>query len=311
MRHVPVLLKQSVDGLNIKSNGIYIDGTLGRAGHAYEIVKRLDKGQLVAIDRDEEALREAKHILSDFENKIIFIHGDFKDVATQLVNEGIQNVDGMIFDLGVSSPQLDDARRGFSYMQDANLDMRMDRSQSLTAFDIINNLQEEQLKKILFMYGEERYAKAITKAIVKRRNIEPVQTTFELNDIIISAIPAVARREAQHPSKRTFQALRIAVNDELASLESMLDKVPALLKPGGRICVISFHSLEDRIVKRTLKTYTQGCICPKDIPVCVCGVKPSMKLITRKPLVADDEQVRHNPRARSAKLRIAERLRDY
>jgi 16S rRNA (cytosine1402-N4)-methyltransferase len=308
MEHTPVLLQESVDGLNIKPDGIYADGTTGRAGHAREIVKRLDTGRLIAIDRDYDAILEAKALLSGFEEKIIFIHGNFRDISSILSTEGIEAVDGMLFDLGVSSPQLDDASRGFSYKQDARLDMRMDKSEDLTAFEAVNSWQEDKLRKVFYEYGEERYSRSIAYAIVKRRTDAPISTTFELNDIITSAIPAAARREAQHPSKRCFQALRIAINDELGAVAEMLDCAPLKLKRGGRICVISFHSLEDRIVKNSFATYAKTCVCPKDIPVCVCGVKPMLKVITRKPITAGKEEAERNARARSAKLRIAERL---
>jgi len=308
MEHIPVLLRESLDGLNIKPNGTYVDGTLGRAGHALEIAKRLTGGRLVAIDRDEDAIEEAKALLSDYRDRTTLTHGNFRDIANILNDEGIETVDGMIFDLGVSSPQLDDAARGFSYQNDTSLDMRMDKSESLTAFEIVNNWNEEELRKIFYEYGEERYSRSIARGIVKKRTTAPIETTFQLNDIITSAMPAAARREAQHPSKRCFQALRIAVNDELGSINELLDAAPSLLKPEGRICVISFHSLEDRLVKRAFLAAAKGCICPKGVPVCVCEITPTLKVITRKPITADKDEADNNPRARSAKLRIAERL---
>jgi len=308
MEHTPVLLHESIEGLQIKHDGIYVDGTLGRAGHASEIVKRLSTGRLIAIDRDEEAIKEAKELLSGYKGLTTFIHGNFKDINTILKNEGIEKVNGMLFDLGVSSPQLDSTSRGFSYNKDAPLDMRMDKTDRLTAFEVINNWQEENLRKIFFEYGEERYSKSIARAIIKQRAITEIDTTFKLNDVIFAAIPAAARREAQHPSKRCFQAIRIAVNDELGSTAEMLDKVPSLLKPEGRLCVISFHSLEDRLVKRSFVSNAKGCDCPPDIPVCICGKKPTLKLITRKPVTADKTEEEINPRSRSAKLRIAERI---
>jgi len=308
MEHTPVLLHESIDGLCIKPDGLYIDGTTGRAGHAFEIVKRLGTGQLIAIDRDHEAINEAKKQLSGFEDHITFIHGNYRDLTKLLNDAGIRAADGMLFDLGVSSPQLDDARRGFSYMQDARLDMRMDKRDELTAYDIINSWQEDRLRKIFFEYGEERYSKSIASAIVRKRAYAPVSTTFELNDIILSAIPAAARREPQHPSKRCYQALRIVVNDELGALAEMLGSAPSMLNRGGRLCVISFHSLEDRLVKQTFASRAKGCICPKDMPVCACGIVPELKVITRKPLIAGNEERESNTRARSAKLRIAERI---
>jgi len=308
MEHIPVLLNESIKGLNIKPDGIYIDGTLGRAGHAAEIAKKLTTGRLITIDRDEEAIKKASEALFSYKDRITLIHGNYKNIASILKSEDINKADGMLFDLGVSSPQLDNTIRGFSYMQDAPLDMRMDRSGTLTAFEIVNTWQEDKLKKIFYEYGEEKYSKSIARAIVRKRDDAPVDTTFKLNGIINSAIPAAARREAQHPSKRCFQALRIAVNDELGSISSMLDIAPSLLKPEGRLSVISFHSLEDRIVKQSFATAAKGCICPSNIPVCVCKTTPTLKLITRKPIIADRTEVKRNPRARSAKLRIAERV---
>ena len=308
MEHTPVLLHECIDGLNIKPDGIYIDGTLGRAGHALEIVKRLVKGRLIAIDRDEEAINEAGEVLSEYRSITTFVHGNFKDIKSILDEESVEKADGMLFDLGVSSPQLDKTERGFSYKQNSDLDMRMNKSDSLTAFEVVNNWQEDKLRKIFYEYGEERYSKSIARAITKQRALAQIDTTFKLNDIIISAIPAAARREAQHPSKRCYQAIRIAVNDELGSLRDMLDAIPSLLKPEGRVCVISFHSLEDRLVKRAFTAGAKGCDCPGDIPVCVCGKKPTLKLITRKPVIAGKSETDNNPRARSAKLRIAERI---
>jgi len=308
MEHIPVLLRESINGLNIKPEGIYVDGTLGRAGHSLEIAKRLTGGRLIAIDRDEEAINEAGMQLSGCKNRITLIHGNFRDIPKILNEEGIKAVDGMLFDLGVSSPQIDNADRGFSYKHNARLDMRMDKNEPLTAYEAVNNWQEEKLRKIFYQYGEERYSRSIARAIAKKRIKAPIDTTFELNDTIISAIPAAARREAGHPSKRCFQALRIAVNDELGSISSMLDFAPSLLKPKGRLCVISFHSLEDRLVKRAFAEGAKGCKCSKEMPVCICGEEPVYKLITRKPVTADIYELKNNPRAASAKLRIAERI---
>jgi len=308
MEHIPVLLHECIDGLNIQPDGIYVDGTLGRAGHALEIVKRLTGGRLIAIDRDNSAINEAKEILSDYLLKVVLIQGNFIDIESFLNREGIDKVDGMLFDLGVSSPQLDNADRGFSYNQDTLLDMRMDTNEELTAYEITNTWSEEQLRKIFFEYGEERYSKRIARKIVNERTFGPIDTTFKLNDIITSALPAAARRETQHPSKRCFQALRIAVNDELGSISSMLNIAPSLLKQRGRLCIISFHSLEDRLVKKSFSDAARKCNCSKEMPVCVCELSPTLKLITRKPLTASNDETNRNPRARSAKLRIAERL---
>lgn len=308
MEHKPVLLRESVDGLNLKPDGIYIDGTLGCAGHSHDIAKQLKKGRLIAIDCDMDAIRNAKRVLAGFEKKVTLVHGNFRDLSKILEAEKIQSVDGMLFDLGVSSPQLDDSSRGFSYMQDTELDMRMDRSNPLTAYEIVNGRSQDELAGIFFEYGEERYSRQIARAIARRRSAAPIRTTFELNDIILSAIPAAARREPQHPSKRCFQALRIVVGDELGALDEMLSIAPSVLNEGGRICVISFHSLEDRLVKRAFTLYAKACTCPRDIPVCVCGGKAKFKIITRKPVVAGVREVEQNPRARSAKLRIAERV---
>ena len=308
MEHIPVLLQECINGLNIKPDGIYVDGTLGRAGHAKEITKRLTSGRLIAIDRDEEAIKEAKLLLSEYKTRTTLIHGNFKDIEKILKKENAEKADGILFDLGVSSPQLDNGERGFSYNHDAKLDMRMDINEPLTAFEIVNNWQEDKLRMIFYEYGEERYSRSIARAIINKREKTPIDTTFKLNNIIKSAIPAAARREAGHPSKRCFQALRIAVNGELGSISSMLDIVPSLLNTKGRLCIISFHSLEDRLVKRAFAAGAKGCICSKEMPVCICGEEPVLKLITRKPLTAGKEETEHNHRARSAKLRIAEKI---
>ncbi|MCL2661884.1 MAG: 16S rRNA (cytosine(1402)-N(4))-methyltransferase RsmH [Oscillospiraceae bacterium] len=308
MEHIPVLLKESIDGLNIKPYGIYVDGTLGRAGHALEIVRRLSTGRLIAIDCDEEAIINAKKLLSEYKDRTTFVHSNFRDITDILLKEELDTVDAMIFDLGVSSPQLDNATRGFSYKHDSKLDMRMNKDDSLTAFEIVNNWQEENIRKVFYEYGEERYSKLIARAIVKQRTKDRIDTTFKLNEIIFSAIPARARRETQHPSKRCFQALRIAVNNELGSIKDMLNAAPSLLNPKGRLCIISFHSLEDRLVKRAFAEGAKGCDCPRGTPVCICGKKPVLKTITRKPVTASETEAESNPRARSAKLRIAERI---
>ena len=305
--HVPVLLNECLDALALRPDGVYVDGTLGRAGHSLEIAKRLTTGRLIGIDRDETAITAAKERLADYLDRVTLVHSNFDRVGEILDELGLDGADGMLFDLGVSSPQLDEAERGFSYMQDAPLDMRMDRSASLTARDVVNGWSYEELRRILYEYGEERYAPVIAKHICRAREQAPIERTGELVEIIKSAMPPQALREKQHPAKRSFQAIRIAVNDELGELPPMLDAAEKNLKPGGRLAVITFHSLEDRIVKKKLQELAQGCICPPEFPVCVCGRKPKVKLITRKPIVSGEEELAENPRARSAKLRVAEK----
>ncbi len=306
--HRSVLLLPTVEALAVRPDGIYLDGTLGGAGHSYEIASRLTTGRLIGLDRDETALAAAGARLAPFAGRVTLVHSNFADLAQVLDSLEIPAVDGMLFDLGVSSPQLDDAERGFSYMQDAPLDMRMDRTAGLTAYEVVNTWPEAELKRILYTYGEERYAPRIAAAIAARRTERPIATTLELADLIRSAMPAQALREKQHPAKRSFQAIRIAVNDELGAVERMLASAIDCLNPGGRLAVITFHSLEDRIVKTAFQEAARGCTCPKDFPVCVCGKKPKVKLITRHPIVADEAELAENPRARSAKLRVAERL---
>ena len=306
--HRSVLLLPTVEALAVRPDGIYLDGTLGGAGHSYEIASRLTTGRLIGLDRDETALAAAGARLAPFAGRVTLVHSNFADLAQVLDSLEIPAVDGMLFDLGVSSPQLDDAERGFSYMQDAPLDMRMDRTAGLTAYEVVNTWPEAELKRILYTYGEERYAPRIAAAIAARRTERPIATTLELADLIRSAMPAQALREKQHPAKRSFQAIRIAVNDELGAVERMLASAIDRLNPGGRLAVITFHSLEDRIVKTAFQEAARGCTCPKDFPVCVCGKKPKVKLITRHPIVADEAELAENPRARSAKLRVAERL---
>ena len=306
--HKPVLLRECIEGLNIRPDGIYVDGTLGRAGHSREIVSRLTTGRLICIDRDQAALDAAPGRLEGHMDKVTLVHGNFGDIASILDDLNVPAVDGMLFDLGVSSPQLDDGSRGFSYLQDAPLDMRMDQSAALTAYDVVNGWSQEELKRILWQYGEERYSGLIAAAIVRRRADKPVETTGELADIIRGAMPAKAQREKQHPAKRSFQAIRIAVNDELGEVERMLAAAPDCLNAGGRICVIAFHSLEDRLVKSAYAEWAKGCTCPPDFPVCVCGKKPRVKLVGKRPITAGEEELEDNPRARSAKLRVAEKL---
>lgn len=307
-KHVPVLLNECIEGLNIRPDGVYIDGTLGRGGHSAAIAGRLETGRLIGIDRDSDAIREAGENLKEFGKRVTLVHGNFRDLNDILDGLNIKAADGMLFDLGVSSPQLDDIERGFSYMNDAPLDMRMDRDAKLTAWNVVNEWSEGELKRILFEYGEERYAPKIASAIVRRREKEKINTTLELADVIKAAMPPQALREKQHPAKRSFQAIRIAVNDELSAISDMLTAAADRLSPGGRLCVISFHSLEDRIVKNAIRSREKGCTCPPDFPVCVCGFVQTLKTVTRKPITASPEEIEVNPRARSAKLRIAERL---
>jgi len=306
--HKPVLLDACIQALNIRPDGIYVDGTLGRAGHSREIAGRLTTGRLICIDRDQAAIDAAQDRLAPWLARVTLIHSNFSELKEVLSRCGVSGADGMLFDLGVSSPQLDDASRGFSYMQDAPLDMRMDTSAPLSAADIVNTWSQEELRRILFEYGEERYAPAIARAIVRARETAPVKTTLELVEIIKSAMPPAALREKQHPAKRSFQAIRIAVNGELEELPPMLRAAAQRLHPGGRLAVISFHSLEDRIIKKTMQEMATGCTCPPNFPVCVCGKKPQMKLVSRKPIVATEAELTYNPRARSAKLRVAEKL---
>ncbi len=306
--HTPVLLFECVEALAVKPGGIYVDGTLGRGGHASEIARRLGEGgRLVGIDRDEEAVRAAGERLSRFGERVTVVKGNFSELGEILDRLGIDKADGMLFDLGLSSPQVDEAERGFSYMAEAPLDMRMDRSSTLTAAEIVNCWDEKELRRILFEYGEERYAPMIAASIAAARRKKEIRTTLELAEIIKAALPARALREKQHPAKRSFQALRIAVNDELGSLEKMLDIAPERLKTGGRLCVISFHSLEDRLVKQAIRKRERGCTCPKDFPVCVCGFRQTLKALGG-PVTPSIEELAANHRARSAKLRVAEKV---
>ena len=306
--HISVLLQECIDGLNIRSEGTYVDGTLGGAGHSGQIVRRLDTGLLIGIDRDPVALEAAGERLAPFAKNVKLVHSNFCEMANVLEDMGISGVDGILLDLGVSSPQLDDSSRGFSYMADAPLDMRMNGEDSLTAYEVVNTWPQEELKRILYDYGEERYAPQIAGAICRRRENGPIQTTLELVDVIRSAMPSAALREKQHPAKRSFQAIRIAVNDELGSVERAMQAAIPLLNKGGRLAVITFHSLEDRIVKNAIVEASKGCTCPPSFPVCVCGKKPKVKIITRKPITASQEELEVNPRSRSAKLRICEKL---
>ncbi len=306
--HRPVLLDECIEALNIRPEGTYLDGTLGRAGHSREIARRLTAGRLICVDRDRAALNAARERLAPWMDRVTLIHSNFDRVDEILDELSLSCVDGMLFDLGVSSPQLDDGTRGFSYMADAPLDMRMDREEGVTAAGIVNGWPQDELRRIISRYGEERYAPQIAGAIARRREDKPISTTLELVEIIKSAMPAKALREKQHPAKRTFQAIRIAVNDELACVERMLQRAVPRLNKGGRLAVITFHSLEDRIVKTGLAEFARGCTCPPDFPVCVCGKTPNIKLVNKKPILPGGREIEENPRARSAKLRAAEKL---
>ena len=305
--HVSVLLNECIDGLHIRPDGVYVDGTLGGGGHSSHIAQCLTTGRLIGIDRDTVALEAAGKRLEPFRDKVKLIHGNFSDMKEILRQIGISGVDGILLDLGVSSPQLDDGDRGFSYMTDAPLDMRMNRQDVLNAATVVNQWPQEELRRILWEYGEERYASGIAAAICRRRESRPIETTLELVDVIRSAMPASALREKQHPAKRSFQAIRIAVNDELGAVEKVMSDAIDLLNPGGRLAVITFHSLEDRIVKTAMASAAKGCTCPPEFPVCVCGKKPRVTLISRKPIAASESEQKENPRSRSAKLRICEK----
>ena len=306
--HVSVLLDECIENLAIKPDGIYVDGTLGGAGHSSQIARRLTTGRLIGIDRDQVALKAAAERLEPYGDRVMLVHSNFSRIRQVLQELQLEGVDGILLDLGVSSPQLDDGERGFSYMADAPLDMRMNRSDALTAHTVVNQWSYEELRRILFDYGEERYAPKIAAAICARREVKPIETTLELVDIIRSAMPAAALREKQHPAKRSFQAIRIAVNDELGAVEQVMKDAVDCLNPGGRLAIITFHSLEDRIVKVGMAEAAKGCTCPPNFPVCVCGKKPRVKIISRKPIVSGDEELERNPRARSAKLRVCEKI---
>ena len=306
--HISVLLNECIDGLNIKPDGIYVDGTLGGAGHSSQIAARLTTGRLIGIDRDPVALAAAGERLKPYADRVTLVHSNFCEMASVLESLQIPGVDGILLDLGVSSPQLDEVTRGFSYMADAPLDMRMNGLDALSADTVVNTWSQEELRRILYAYGEERYAPQIAAAICRKREQSPIKTTLELVDIIRGAMPPAALREKQHPAKRSFQAIRIAVNDELGSVEKAMEAAIPLLNPGGRLAVITFHSLEDRIVKLAMADAAKGCTCPPRLPVCVCGNKPKVKQITRKPLTASDEELEMNPRSRSAKLRVCEKI---
>ena len=306
--HVSVLLDACIDALAIRPDGVYVDGTLGGGGHSREIASRLTTGHLIGIDRDETALAAAGERLAPFMDRVTLVHSNFCEMNSVIRSLGYGGVDGVLLDLGVSSPQLDESSRGFSYMADAPLDMRMDRGDTLTAYQVVNEWSYEELKRILFDYGEERYAPLIAGAICRRREQKPIATTLELVDIIRGSVPPAALREKQHPAKRSFQAIRIAVNDELGAVSKAMEAAIPMLNPGGRLAVITFHSLEDRIVKSSMAEAARGCTCPPSFPVCVCGKKPKVKLLSRKPILPGAEELEENPRARSAKLRVCEKL---
>ncbi len=307
-KHRSVLLWECIDGLDIKPDGIYVDGTAGGAGHSSQIAMKLDGGTLIAIDQDETAVVVAEERLSKLGKNTRVVRNNFCNIASVCKELGAEAIDGVLLDLGVSSYQLDTAERGFSYSSDAPLDMRMDNRKSLSAYEVVNNYSEAEIKKILYEYGEERYAPQIASAIIKQREKAPIETTGELSDIIKYAIPPHARDGGHHPAKRSFQAIRIEVNAELDVIEPAIRDAVSMLKVGGRIAIITFHSLEDRIVKQAFASLASGCTCPKDFPVCVCKNKPKIKLVTRKPILPSSEELEENPRSRSAKLRIAEKI---
>lgn len=306
--HVPVMLNEVLEGLNIKEDGIYVDGTLGGAGHSIEIAKRLKYGKLIGIDQDINAIKKAKTVLAPYDNRVTIVKNNFKNIKLVLEDLNIEGVDGILLDLGVSSHQLDEESRGFSYQKDAPLDMRMDLSQEFSAWDVVNKYSELELEKILWDYGEEKWAKRIAEFIVEERKSRTIDTTLDLVSVIKKAIPKGARQEGHHPAKKTFQAIRIEVNGELKILKDAIIDATHMLNAGGRICIITFHSLEDRIVKDTFKELYQDCICPKEFPVCVCNKKREINIVTRKPIVPSMDEIQTNPRSRSAKLRVAEKI---
>ncbi len=306
--HRSVLLDECIDGLAIKPEGIYVDGTAGGGGHSFEIAKRLTTGKLIAIDQDAAAITAASERLAPLGERAVVVRSNFCEIASVCRELGVEQIDGLLLDLGVSSYQLDTAERGFSYQADAPLDMRMDKRRSLTAAEVVNEYSEERLKKILYEYGEERYSAAIAAAIVREREKHPIESTAQLSNLIKYAIPPAAREGGHHPAKRSFQAIRIEVNGELDVIEPAIRDAVSLLRKGGRVAIITFHSLEDRIVKQTFADLARGCTCPKDFPICVCGNKPILKQVNKKPILPSAEELAENPRSRSAKLRVAQKL---
>ena len=304
--HISVLLNECIDNLNIRPDGIYVDGTMGGGGHSLEIANRRTTGRLICLGQDPNAHQAALKRLAEYKDRITFVRDNFGNIADILDSLGIEKIDGMLLDIGVSSHQLDEAERGFSYQQDAPLDMRMNPDRPFSAYDVVNGYDEDELDRVIFTYGEERWARRIAQFIVKERENKPIETTGELVDIIKKAVPKGARKDGPHPAKRTFQAIRIEVNGELEVLQRAIDDVAARLAVGGRLCIITFHSLEDRIVKEAFRKQENPCICPPQFPVCVCGKKPLGRVITRKPILPSKEELEENPRSRSAKLRVLE-----
>lgn len=302
------MLDESIDALNIKAGGTYIDATLGGGGHSLEILKKLDSGLVIGVDQDEVALKLAREKLASHANNIRMVRANFSQIEYIMQQAQISHADGVLMDLGVSSFQLDDGSRGFSYNHDAKLDMRMDERQDLTAYDVVNKYTVGDLTRIFHNYGEEKWAKRIAEFILDKRAKDPIETTFQLTDVIKAAIPKAARADGPHPARRVFQAIRIEVNGELAILEQALEDYIKILHPGGRICVITFHSLEDRLVKNTFRRLSESCVCPRDFPICICNTNPYVEIVTKKPIVPKEEELSENHRARSAKLRVAQRI---
>lgn len=306
-KHISIMKEECIDALNINPDGIYVDATLGGSGHSSLIASKLKFGKLICLDKDDMALEQGRLRLKEYKDNVVLVKSDFRNIDSAIKNLGYNGVDGILFDLGVSSPQLDMAERGFSYMKDAKLDMRMDTNQTLTAYDVVNTFSGEEITKILFEYGEEKFARKIASSIVKKREVKPIETTLELADIIKYAMPPAARNENKHPAKRTFQAIRICVNDELSAVDEAIRKSINLLNEGGRLAVITFHSLEDRIVKNIIKENATGCICPKKFPICICNNTPDVQIINRKAIVPTGNELELNHRARSSKLRVCEK----
>ncbi|MGC5325606.1 16S rRNA (cytosine(1402)-N(4))-methyltransferase RsmH [Brevibacillus sp. SYSU BS000544] len=309
--HITVLKEEAVAGLAIKPDGIYVDCTLGGAGHSSLIASMLsERGRLISIDQDDVALENARNVMAPYMDRVTLVKSNFREIKQVVKEQGFEGVDGILFDLGVSSPQLDEGERGFSYNADAPLDMRMDRDALLSAYDLVNDWDEQEIAKVIWEYGEEKFSRRIARQIITHREQAPIETTGQLVEIIKEAIPAPARRTGPHPAKRTFQAIRIAVNDELGAFRDAIHDSVDILNPHGRVSVITFHSLEDRICKQAFQSFAQGCTCPPGFPQCVCGNQPIVKIITRKPLLPSEAELSANPRARSAKLRIAEKIAD-